>query len=726
MLNGASRARRSVERLLGLLRAGQSSSSQRPSDQVMTRAYPVRPGRRYPPGASVDADGVNFSIYGRHATGATLLLYADGASTEPFQVIHLDPEDNHSFFSWHVLVVGLPAGTHYTWRMQGPRDPRGHGWMFDATVELVDPWARAVETRHWHRAKRCRDGAAAHDSIRGVVLDEDYDWEGDEPLRLSSEDMVIYELHVGGFTRHPSAGVTHPGTFRGLIEKIPYLQDLGITHVELMPVMAFDPQDVPKQVAAAGLSNFWGYSTHSFFAPHPGYCVGGAVEHRREFRDLVKALHRAGIGVLLDVVFNHTAEGGQGGPMINFKGIGNETFYMLDALDRSKYLDFTGCGNTVNANHPFVARFIIDCLEYWVREMHVDGFRFDLASAMARDETGVPMQHPPVLWGIELSDILAGSKIIAEAWDAAGLYHVGSFPGWRWMEWNGRYRDSIRRFVRGDPGLIDEVATRIAGSSDLYQGNLRHPINSINFVTCHDGFTLADLVSYESKHNAANQEDGRDGCDHNLSWNGGVEGPTDDSTLLALRRRQAKNFLTILLLSQGIPMLLAGDELLRSADGNNNTWCQDNPLGWIDWSLAERNADMRRFVRGLIALRRRHRSLRRRHFLNGNGDIRWYGADGEAPVWSDPKTRTLGFVLSGRSADEPPLAVLLNMAARAQGFLLPAPPPTSDYRSWAVAVDTAAPTPQDLIEPADQADIGTDRLRLGARSIVVLEGALGG
>ncbi len=410
--------------------------------------------------------------------------------------------------------------------------------------------------------------------------------------------------------------------------------------------MAFDEQDVPDRVSQAGLRNFWGYSSHSFFAPHPGFCVD-LEQQRREFRDMVKALHRAGIGVLLDVVFNHTAEGGQGGPVINFKGIGNETFYILDADDRARYLDFTGCGNTVNANHPFVARYIIDCLEYWVRDMHVDGFRFDLASALARDDTGAPMHHPPVLWGIELSDVLAGSKIIAEAWDAAGLYHVGSFPGYRWMEWNGRYRDDLRAFVRGDPGLIDGIATRIAGSSDLYQANLRHPINSINFVTCHDGFTLADLVSYDHKHNADNHEGNNDGCNHNLSWNCGVEGDTDDADILALRRRQAKNFMAILLLSQGIPMINAGDEMLRSTGGNNNTWCQDNALGWIDWSLAEQNADMLRFVAGLIALRRRHRSLRRRNFL-GADDIDWYGTLGEPPAWGDANARELAFTLYAR------------------------------------------------------------------------------
>ncbi|KAA6182982.1 glycogen-debranching protein [Thiohalocapsa marina] len=678
--------------------------------------YPVRPGRRYPPGASVVDHGINFSIYSRHATGATLLLYADAAAKTPFQVIALDPEVNHTFFSWHVQVVGLPPGTRYTWRMQGPHDPVGHGWLFDGDVELVDPWARAVDTRRWDRARRCREGAQAHDSIRGIVLADDYDWEGDQLLRMPSQEMIIYELHVGGFTRHPSAGVAHPGSFLGLVEKIPYLRSLGVTHVELLPVMAFDEQDVPEPVGAAGLSNFWGYSTHSFFAPHPGYCVD-PERQRDEFRDLVKALHRAGIGVLLDVVFNHTAEGGQGGPLINFKGIGNETFYMLDAADRSRYLDFTGCGNTVNANHPFMARFIIDCLEYWVREMHVDGFRFDLASAMARDENGVPMHHPPVLWGIELSDVLAGSKIIAEAWDAAGLYHVGSFPGYRWMEWNGRYRDDLRRAVRGDGGLIDQVATRIAGSSDLYQGNLRHPINSINFITCHDGFTLLDLVSCDKKANAPNHEGNRDGCAHNLSWNCGAEGPCNSPAILALRRRQAKNFMAVLFLSQGIPMLNAGDELLRSAACNNNTWCQDNALGWIDWSLAERNADMLRFVRGMIALRKRHPSLRRRQFLS-HREIEWFGPEGEAPDWNAEDARELAFTLHGRGGEEPPLHAVFNFGAGACTFVLP----TLPGWSWAVAARTWARSPQDLVERSDQRPLSRSRVGVPAHGVLVLEG----
>jgi isoamylase len=688
--------------------------------------YRVLPGRRYPPGATVEDDGVNFSVFSRHATGAELLLYAGAASEAPFQVIRLDPQHNRTFFSWHVLVVDLPPGTHYTWRMEGPNEPHAQGWRFDARVELVDPWARAVNVSQWNRWRRQREGVRPHDSPRAVVLAEEYDWEGDKPLRLPTEQTIVYELHVGGFTRHPSSGVQYPGTFSGLIEKIPYLRELGITHVELMPVMAFDEQDVPEQVWDAGLRNFWGYSTFGFFSPHPGFCVTPeAGTHRREFRDMVKALHRAGIGVIMDVVFNHTSEGGAGGPIMTFKGFGNETFYCLDGIDKGIYLDFTGCGNTVNANHPLVTHFILDALEYWVREMHVDGFRFDLASAMARDADGRPMANPPVIWEIELSDTLAASRIIAEAWDAAGLYQVGTFPGYRWMEWNGRYRDSIRRFVRGEPGLVPEVATRLSGSSDLYQANLRKPINSVNFVTCHDGFTLWDLVSYDRKHNLANRESNRDGTDGDLSWNCGVEGATKDPAILALRRRQAKNLLTLLFLSQGIPMMLAGDEVLRSQEGNNNAWCQDNAIGWIDWSLMEQEAPMLRFVRGLIALRKRHSSLQRRHFLSGAPilgsempDITWHGVKLHAPEWDEPEARSFAFTLAPARQNEDILHVLVNMSERARAFELP---PLSNSR-WYFALDTARASPSDVSSPPDQILIEERHLLVRSRSIMVLEG----
>ncbi|QIK38154.1 glycogen debranching protein GlgX [Caldichromatium japonicum] len=689
-------------------------------------AYPVLPGRRYPPGATVEDRGVNFSIYSRYATGAALLLYADVQSPAPFQVIRLDPRINRTFSFWHVLVEDLPPGTHYTWCLEGPDDPHGHGWRFDPRAELLDPWARAVNLGLWDRRRRLREGIRPHDAPRALVLADEYDWEGDRPLDIPSEEMIIYELHVGGFTRHPSSGVRHPGTFLGLIDKIPYLQRLGITHVELMPVMVFDEQDVPDGLWDAGLHNFWGYSPLGFFSPHPGYCVTPEQgTHRREFRDLVKALHRAGIGVILDVVFNHTCEGGAGGPILSFKGFGNEIFYCLDARDKAIYLDFTGCGNTFNANHPVVTHLLLDALAYWVREMHVDGFRFDLASALTRDSHGYPLVNPPLIWAIELSEILAETKVIAEAWDAAGLYQVGSFPGQRWMEWNGRYRDSIRRFVRGERGLVPEVATRLAGSSDLYEANLRQPINSINFVTCHDGFTLWDLVSYNRKHNLANHEGNRDGMDDNLSWNCGVEGETQDPEILALRRRQAKNLLTLLFLSQGVPLLLAGDEVLRTQGGNNNAWCQDNDIGWFDWSLVERNAAMLRFTRELIALRKRHRSLRRRHFLSGRPqteghlpDIVWHGLQLHSPPWSDPSAQFLAFTLAPVEADEPFLHVMLNMSEHALCFAIPEIAPAR----WYLALDTGRAPPTDIYPPEDQSPVVDDCQLVRARSILVLEG----
>ncbi len=691
----------------------------------MSGPYGTRAGIRHPPGAKPDAEGVNFSVFSRHASQVELLLYEAVDSLEPFQVIALQAEVNRTFFVWHVYVEALPLGTWYAWRMDGPTDTRQSGLRFDKDKVLLDPWARAVSDQLWERQAATGPGDNSRTSLRSMVVDDSYDWEGVTPLTLASENSVIYELHVGGFTRHPSSGASKPGSFAGLIEKIPYLQSLGITHVELMPVMAFDEQDVPDFTASLGLSNYWGYSTHSFFSPHPGYCVTPEQgTHLREFRDLVKALHRAGIGVILDVVFNHTAEGGAGGPVISFKGIDNNVFYHLDGDDKTVFRDYTGCGNTVNCNHPVVANFIISCLEYWVREMHVDGFRFDLASALARGEDGEPLHDAPVLWGIELSDQLSRSRLIAEAWDAAGLYQVGSFPGYRWAEWNGRYRDVVRRFLRGDKGLISELATRISGSSDFYEPQNRLPINSINFVTCHDGFTLYDLFSYNEKHNEANGEDNRDGHNENLSFNHGVEGDTDDPTILAQRQQQAKNAIAILLLSQGIPMLLAGDEVLSTQRGNNNGYCQDNELTWFDWNLVQRNADMLRFVQHMIALRKRHPCLMRRRFLTGfpvegrdRVDVAWHGIDIEAPLWHDPEAQVLAFTLAAVGEAEADLHVMLNQSDSSIDMELP----RIEGRELRLAVDTCRPSPADIVSPQHQIAFGEKRYRVGARSVVVFE-----
>ncbi len=484
--------------------------------------FRVLAGEPFPAGTYVTPTGVNFAVFSRHATAVSLLLYERADDAVPLQVISLDPVNNRTFFFWHVLVDGARPGYWYAWRADGPGDTARTGFRFDPARELLDPWARAVS------GPGADGGPARRERYRArIIAEEPYEWLGDAPLNHPPEDTVIYEMHVRGFTRDPSARAGAPGTFGAIIEKIPYLQSLGITDVELMPVMAFDTGDVPAATAARGLVNYWGYSPYGFFAPHDGYCL--TPDGRREFRDMVRALHRAGIGVILDVVFNHTAEDGEDGPVISFKGFANEIFYHLDPKDRRRYRDYSGCGNTINCNHPLVARYILQCLEYWVREMHVDGFRFDLASVLARGEDGQPMYHAPVLWNIEFSAVLAHTRLIAEAWDAAGLYQVGDFPGFRWAEWNGRYRDSVRRFVRGDGGLLGEIASRVAGSSDLYGISGRLPINSINFVTCHDGFTLNDLVSYNRRHNEANGEGNRDGLAENFSWNCGVEGETDDA-----------------------------------------------------------------------------------------------------------------------------------------------------------------------------------------------------
>jgi isoamylase len=693
---------------------------------MKTPPYRTRPGSRYPFGAKADREGVNFSVFSRHATWVELLLYERCDSAAPFQVIPLDPQVNRTFFFWHVFVEGLRPGRPYAWRADGPRDTRRTGFRFDRRKVLVDPWARAVTDDLWDRERAKGNADNGPWSMRGLVTEDDgYDWEGDRPLQRPSEKTIIYEMHVGGFTKHPSSGVASPGTFRGLIEKIPYLRELGVTDVELMPVMAFDRQHVPRETAALGLTNYWGYSSHSFFSPHPGYCTSpGTGSHIRDFRDMVKALHRSGIGVILDVVFNHTAEAGANEAAINFKGLVNEIVYHLDPQDRRRYIDYTGCGNTVNCNHPLVSAFLVGCLEYWVREMHVDGFRFDLASVMARGEDGAPMVNAPVLWNIEFSDLLARTKIIAEAWDAAGLYQVGAFPGFRWAEWNGRYRDVMRRFVRGDKGLVGEAATRLGGSSDLYEHQGRLPFNSVNFITCHDGFTLRDLVSYDRKHNEANGQQNLDGTNDNFSWNCGWEGETDDLEIVSLRKRQAKNFMAVMMLSQGVPMILSGDEVLQTRMGNNNGYCQDNALNWFDWALTEKNGDMLRFVREMIAFRKRHPCLMRRRFFSSDRDegrrlpeIAWHGVNLHEPPWDDPEARVLAFTLGALDDAEEDLHVVLNMSERA----LDAPLPEAPGRSWHLAVDTSQPSPGDILAAHEQRAVRGILHSVSPRSVVVLE-----
>jgi isoamylase len=558
-------------------------------------------GRSFPLGATVVDGGVNFCVYSGRATRVELLLFDGAADAQPARVLQLDARTHRTYHYWHAFVPGLPPGQIYAYRAMGPFDPaRGH--RFDPAKLLLDPYARAVVVPDaYDRGAASRPGENTAVAMRSVVVDAGaYDWEGDVPLRRPFATTVIYEMHVAGFTRHPSSGVApaRRGTYAGMIEKIPYLQDLGITAVELLPVFQFDRQDCPS-----GLVNYWGYSPVSFFAPHAGYSSRrDPLAPVDEFRDLVKALHRAGIEVILDVVYNHTAEGNHEGPTLSLRGLDNETYYILEA-DRAHYANYSGTGNTLNANESVVRRMLLDSLRYWVAEMHVDGFRFDLASVLSRDQSGCPLQRPPVLWDIQSDPVLAGTKLIAEAWDAAGLYQVGSFPGDTWQEWNGRFRDDVRRFVKSDNDTVTAFAYRCFGSPDLYAREERGPEQSINFVTCHDGFTLNDLVSYNDKHNEANGEGGRDGSDFNLSWNCGVEGTTDDVAVERLRHRQVKNFLAVTLLSLGTPMLLMGDEVRRTQGGNNNAYCQDNAINWFDWTLLDTHRDLHRFVKTLIGQR---------------------------------------------------------------------------------------------------------------------------
>ena len=671
--------------------------------------YRTQTGVRFPSGAKWTPEGVNFSVFSRVATAVELLLFEKDAEA-PFQTIVLDPVEQRTFFSWHVFVEGVPVGTRYLWRVRRP----GGEWR-----EVLDPWARAIDDRRWDRGETVRTGRVG---LRGIVCDLAPGQTGTPRRAKGLDGAVIYEMHVGGFTRHPSAGVSAPGTFRGLIEKIPYLRELGVTHVELLPVMAFDPQDVPPAVGALGRENYWGYSTYGFYAPHPGYCVSDDAV--REFRELVSALHAADIGVLLDVVLNHTSEGGRGGPAIHFKTLADDLFYLHDPAEPGAFRDYTGCGNTVNCNHPAVTRFLVHCLEYWAGRLRVDGFRFDLASVFARGEDGSVLANPPLPWNIEFSPTLIDSPLIAEAWDAAGLYQVGSFPGLSWSEWNGRYRDVMRRFVRGDRGLVGDVAGCLAGSSAMYERGGRPTTSSINFITCHDGFTLWDLVSYNGKHNAGNGEANRDGTNDNLSWNCGVEGETSDAAVLRLRHQQARSLMALLFLSQGVPMILAGDEVLRTQRGNNNAWCQDNEVSWQDWRLDGPQRDMLRFMRELIAFRRRHASLQRKRFLTGrpeNGsdlpDISWRDETLNPPQWGAPEGQVLGFTLAGRGPDEEPIHVMCNMSARNLAVRLPALP----GRKWHLAFDTAAASPADAIPRPDQKPVRPGSQTVRARSVVVWE-----
>ena len=682
-------------------------------------------GHAYPLGATFQSGGVNFSLFSKHAASVQLLFFDRADTLQPSHVFDLDPEINKTFYYWHVFVPGVKHGQLYAYRVDGPYQPEDQGHRFNKHKVILDPYTKSVACEpHWSRAEAYGFGDNTATAMKSVVIDTStYDWEGDEPLGRSMDETIIYEMHVGGFTRHPSSGVKHPGAYAGVVEKIPYLLDLGVTAVELLPVQQFDAQDIGAPYGPDGqrLTNYWGYAPVAFFAPHGAYCISpDPTDSVREFRDMVKALHRAGIEVILDVVFNHTAEGNETGPTMCFKGLENRAYYMLQP-ERQHYFNFSGCGNTINSNHSIVRRLIIDCLHYWVQEMHVDGFRFDLASVMSRDEQGRPMLNPPVVWEIESDPVLANIKIIAEAWDAGGLYQVGDFTGERWAEWNGRYRDEVRRFVKGEPGLVRGLACRLLGSTGTAPEWKWPTYQSINFVTCHDGFTLNDLVSYNEKHNAANGEDNRDGNNDNLSWNCGVKGPTDDPQVERLRLRQIKNMLTILFTSQGTPMLLYGDEMRRTQGGNNNAYCQDNEIGWFDWRLLERHADVYRFCRGLIHLRRAHPTLyTKRSFECASGIqtgswANWHGVFLCQADWGH-ESRSLAFTLGGVDGDAD-FYVALNAYWEGLPFELPL---LSHKRTWLRVVDTSLDPPHDLREPGDEVPITKGFYRVGPRSAIVL------
>jgi isoamylase len=702
------------------------SVENRPQFKSVSYTYKIESGCPHPCGSLPDTNGVNFSIFAEGATSVQLLLFERHDDIEPIQIIQLDPKQHKTFYFWHVYVSGLKPGANYAYRIDGPQHLNQLGQRFNKNKVLIDPYAKANTDTLWKRVDAVGSQDNLATSMRSVVVDlADYDWEGDRPLNRPMNETIIYELHVGGFTKSHSSGCTAAGTFSGITEKIPYLKKLGITAVELLPVFDFDGKDILREVDGNPLKDYWGYNPHSFFAPESSYStLSEAGCQINEFRDMVKSLHQAGIEVILDVVFNHTSEGNHLGPTINFKGLGNSIYYHLVPFDKQYYMDYSGCGNTFNCNHPMVEKLIVECLEFWVREMHVDGFRFDEGSILARDQNGAPMIHPPVIWHIETSQTLADTKIIAEAWDAAGLYQIGYFPGYRWAEWNGRFRDDVRSFVKGDPGLVGAVAWRIAGSADLYESRGHLPINSVNFVTCHDGFTLNDLVSYNYKHNEANGEDNRDGANDNLSWNCGVEGETDNLAIDTLRRQQIKNFAVVLLLSQGVPMLVAGDEVRRTQLGSNNAYCQDNDISWFDWNLVEKNADIFRFFRLMINFRKCycHTSLHRRNFFSGEvnerglADISWHGTKLFSPGWDDPDARVLAFTLAGFEEGESDIHVMLNMYWETLDFEVP----SLTEREWYEVVDTAQPSPLDIVEPGQERKFTQKISSVKGRSIVVL------
>ena len=707
----------------------------------------LRLGHPYPFGAAMVPGGVNFSIFSRHATNCTLVLFEKGAS-QPFVEIPfrgMFQKIGNQDSNWLELRVGNVftmtvfdldyEDIEYGFRMEGPGEKAEQGQSgihhFNPEKILLDPYAKAIGGRDVWGEPPDQNNAYQH---RARLVYDDFDWESDRPLEIPIEDLIIYEMHVRSLTRHPSSGVKYPGTYAAIREKIPYLKELGVNCVELMPIFEFDELEYlfnrPKEEPL--LMNYWGYSTIGFFAPKAGYAATGWMRDGTmvadELKTLVKELHKNGIEVMLDVVYNHTGEGNENGPTISFRGIDNKTYYIL--TKHGRYENYSGTGNTLNCNNPVVRNMVLDSLRYWASEYHIDGFRFDLASILGRDSRGAPLENPPLLEMMAYDPILAKCKLIAEAWDAGGLYQVGTFPDYgRWAEWNGKYRDTARRFLRGEPGQASEMVQRVIGSPDLYKK--RGAAASINFITCHDGFTLNDLVSYNEKHNEANGEKNRDGSNDNYSWNCGTEGPTDNPEITLLRCRQIKNAVAILMVSQGVPMILMGDEVGRTKQGNNNPYCHDNELNWFDWSLLKTNADLFRFFKYCITFRKAHPVLRNReHFRNedyvgsGYADLTWHGVHAWQPDWS-LNSHTLAFMLCGKHARggervDNYVYVALNMHWESHLFELPR---LSDDMKWHRFVDTGLQTPEDICEPGIESLLPDQNdYEIGDRSVLILVG----
>ncbi len=685
--------------------------------------YGVRAGRTLPFGATLVPGGVNFSVFSSAARSVSVVLYTQG-QREPIGEIPI-PDEFRIGAAWSVTVFGLEyEEVEYGYRLENRSDAQP-GDSCNGGRVVSDPYAKVLTGRDVWGVEP--DWTEPY-QFRSRLAFDDVDWEGDRPLRLPPADLVVYEAHVRGFTRDSSSGVANPGTYAALIEKIPYLQSLGVNCLELLPVFEFDEFENSRLNAETGerLYNYWGYSTVGFNAPKAGYAATGAFGMQcDEFRHLVKELHRAGIEIMLDVVFNHTAEGNELGPTISFRGLDNMAYYML--TPEGYYYNFSGTGNTFNGNNPVARDFIISCLRYWASEYHIDGFRFDLASILSRDEYGAPMANPPLLESLANDPVLRDCKLIAEAWDAGGLYQVGSFPDYHhWGEWNGRFRDSVRKFLKADGGLVGELATRMAGSPDLYSA--RGTTASINFITCHDGFTLHDLVSYNGKHNEANGEHNNDGGNDNSSWNCGAEGPTDDPEVQALRLRQMKNAMLLLLTSRGIPMLLAGDEVAQTQLGNNNGYCHDSTLTWFDWSLVERNAELFAFTQGMIKLRADHGVLRSINHPTAeqragleHPEISWHGARPWEPDWS-PDGRYLGAMWCGFHPDGGTDLLYVGANSRWEGLDVELPVLEPGLH-WAVAADTSRPTPDDVVEPGLRATVGNNRFHVAPHSSFVLVGS---